>query len=477
MNSFKRWGLKVPRVLCGMAQVVQNERGGIAIISAFAALPLLLATALAIEYSRVTYVETRIKFAADAAAIAAARYDLPSAQTNATNFFNANFPDGFMDVHASPVVTILNNNSTIHVEVHTTVPAIMGLLLGKTSYKISTVTEVLRQITRLEVALVLDNTGSMNDNGKIQSLRTAATNFVDVLSGVATNSQQLGSNIYISLVPYVASVNIGASRTGWLSDWSTVKSSFPSKVPWKGCVYARTNLNEETDDTGALAKWPTYYTASTYVKNKKSYNDYTVSGNGTVTVVNPINLVDIGPNRSCGAPIVPLTNNYDSLKTVITGLNPNGGGGTLSNLGLVWGWRTISPNWVGSWGWGGVVDPVAYNTPNARKAVVIMTDGINEIGNEPSAYGLVSQGKLGTTNTSTAISIINTKTAAVCNSIKAQGIEVYTITFMATDTTIQNLFRNCATSPEWYFNAQNGSQLQQYFENIANLIQRIRVTV
>lgn len=467
----------MPSVLCEMAQMVKTERGGIAIISAFAAFPLLVAAALAIEYSRVTYAETRLKFATDAAAIAAARYDLPSAQINATNFFNANFSDGFMDIHAEPVVSILNNNSTIHVEVHTTVPAIMGLLVGRTSYPISTITEVLRQITRLEVALVLDNTGSMNDNSKIQSLRTAAANFVDVISGVATNSQQLDSSIYISLVPYVASVNIGANRTGWLSDWSTVKSKFPSRVPWKGCVYARTSLNEETDDTGVLAKWPTYYTESTYVQNRRSYNDYTVRSNGTVRVVNPINLVDIGPNRSCGAPIVPLTNDYDLLKSVIAGLKPNGGGGTLSNIGLAWGWRTISPSWVGAWGWGGVVDPVAYNTPNARKAVVIMTDGKNDIGNEPSAYGLVSQGKLGTTNRNAAISVTNAKTAEVCNNIKAQGIEVYTITFMAEDAVIQNLFRNCATSPEWYFNAQNGSQLQEYFTNIANLIQRIRVTV
>lgn len=464
-------------VLSGVAQGSRSEYGGIAIISAFAALPLILATTIAIEYSRVTYVETRLKFATDAAAIAAARYDLPSAQTNATNFFNANFPDGFMGVHATPTVSILNNNSTIHVEVKTTVPAIMGLIFGKNSYDISTVTEVLRQITRLEVALVLDNTGSMANSGKIQSLRTAASNFIDVLSGVATNSQQAGSEIYISLVPYVASVNIGSSRTGWLSDWSTVKSSFPSKVPWKGCVYARANLNEETDATGATSKWPTYYTASTYVKNKTSYNDYTVNNNGTITVVNSVSGVDVGPNRSCGAPIVPLTNNYTSLKSVISGLSPNGGGGTLSNLGFAWGWRTISPNWVGTWGWGGVVDPIAYNTPNTRKAIVIMTDGINEIGNEPSAYGLVSQGKLGTTNTNTAISIINSKTASVCDNIKAQGIEIYTITFMATSATVQNLFRNCATSPEWYFNAQNGTELQTYFENIANLIQRIRVTV
>lgn len=460
---------------------MKTQGGGIAIMAALVAFPLILATTLAIEYSRVTYVETRLKIAVDAAAIAGARYNLATAQQTAIRFFKANFPDGFMDINPTPVVTILNNNSRIRVAVNTTVPAILGLIVGKTGYNISTASEVDRQTTRLEIAMVLDTTGSMVDSNKIQSLRTAASNFIDVLSGVATNTQQLNSTIYISLVPYVAAVNVGTNRTAWLSNPSVVTGSFPSKVPWQGCVYARTDLNEETDIPKVNAKWPTYFTASTYVKNKKSYNDYVVNSNGTITVMyvpsgNPP--VDVGPNRSCGKPIVPLTNNYTALKTAISNLSPVGGGGTLSNLGLVWGWRTISPNWTGTvWGWGGVVDPVAYNTPNTRKSLVIMTDGMNNFGNEPSAYGLLSEGKLGTTSSSQALSIVNTKMSTVCSNIKAQGIDVYTITFMQNNATIQGLMRACASKPDWYFNAQSGSDLNTYFQNIANLIQRIRVTL
>lgn len=480
--NFLRGFLDILRIsIKRCALEIRTQGGGIAVMAALVAFPLILATTLAIEYSRVTYVETRLKVAVDSAAIAGARYDLATAQQTALRFFKANFPDGFMNITATPVVTVLNNNSRIRVAVNTSVPAILGLIVGRSRYNISTATEVDRQTTRLEVAMVLDTTGSMVDSNKIQSLRTAAANFVDVLSGVATNTQQLNPTIYISLVPYVAAVNVGNNRTTWLSDPTTVTSKFPSKVPWAGCVYARTDLNEETDVPDTKAKWPTYFTASTYVKNKTSYNDYVVNSNGTVTVQsvpsgNPP--VAVGPNRSCGLPIVPLTNNYAALKTTIGKLAPVGGGGTLSNLGLAWGWRTISPNWIGTtWGWGGVVDPVPYNTVNTRKSLVIMTDGMNNIGNEPSAYGLVSDGKLGTTNATQAINIVNTKMSTVCSNIKAQGIDVYTITFMQNNATIQGLMRSCASQPDWYFNAQSGSDLNTYFQNIANLIQRIRVTL
>lgn len=482
MTHFLRWFLnRIAIHLRPFVLEMKAQGGGIAIMTALVAFPLILATALAIEYSRVTYVETRLKIAVDASAIAGARYDLATAQQTALRFFKANFPDGFMNITATPVVTVLNNNSRIRVSVNTKVPAVLGLIIGQTDYNISTATEVDRQTTRLEVAMVLDTTGSMADNNKIRSMRTAASNFVDILSGVATNTQQLNPTIYISLVPYVAAVNIGTNRTSWLSDPATVTNSFPSKVPWQGCVYARTDLNEETDVPNVRTKWPTYFTASTYVKNKTSYNDYVVNNNGTITVMsvpsgNPP--VAVGPNRSCGLPIVPLTNNYDALKAAISSLNPVGGGGTLSNIGLAWGWRTISPSWTGTiWGWGGSVDPVPYNTPNTRKSLVIMTDGMNNIGNEPSAYGLVRDGKLGTTNTSQALNIVNARMATVCSNIKAQGIDVYTITFMQNNSTIQGLMRSCATRPDWYFNAQSGSDLNTYFQSIANIIQRIRVTL
>jgi hypothetical protein len=59
-----------------------------------------------------------------------------------------------------------------------------------------------------------------------------------------------------------------------------------------------------------------------------------------------------------------------------------GYGGTLINQGLVWGWRSISPNWRGFWrrSNGAGIDatlPLDYTEPGSSKAVVVMTDGLN----------------------------------------------------------------------------------------------------
>ena len=50
-------------------------------------------------------------------------------------------------------------------------------------------------------------------------------------------------------------------------------------------------------------------------------------------------------------------------------------GGTTGNLGLVWGWRTLSPKWRGLWGDADL--PLDYGTDFMDKVVVIMTDGNN----------------------------------------------------------------------------------------------------
>src|SRR5262249_50865354 len=59
--------------------------------------------------------------------------------------------------------------------------------------------------TRMRVAMVLDNTGSMADNNKIGALKAAATDMIDTLS---TYNKQDG-DVYISIIPFAKDVNVG----------------------------------------------------------------------------------------------------------------------------------------------------------------------------------------------------------------------------------------------------------------------------
>ena len=66
----------------------------------------------------------------------------------------------------------------------------------------------------LRVALVLDNTGSMNNSNKIGALQTAATNLVNQLSALSKNN----GDVYISVIPFEVDVNVGTSNVNasWL---------------------------------------------------------------------------------------------------------------------------------------------------------------------------------------------------------------------------------------------------------------------
>ena len=57
---------------------------------------------------------------------------------------------------------------------------------------------------RMRVAMALDNTGSMADDGKMPAMQTAAKSLIDQLSALPKNS----GDIYISIVPFAKDVNV-----------------------------------------------------------------------------------------------------------------------------------------------------------------------------------------------------------------------------------------------------------------------------
>ena len=68
-------------------------------------------------------------------------------------------------------------------------------------------------ITRLRVALVLDNTGSMDSAGKMTALKTATKSLIDQLHGAVTTD----GDVYVSIIPFAKDVNLGKSN--FAADW------------------------------------------------------------------------------------------------------------------------------------------------------------------------------------------------------------------------------------------------------------------
>ncbi|MFZ8318586.1 hypothetical protein ACO1LA_14105, partial [Staphylococcus aureus] len=76
-----------------------------------------------------------------------------------------------------------------------------------------------------------------------------------------------------------------------------------------------------------------------------------------------------------------LTASKTTVTNKVNALYPWRKGGTMSNDGLAWGWRMLSPKWRGLWDAdkvsGQVKLPLDYHTPLMQKAIVIETDGAN----------------------------------------------------------------------------------------------------
>ncbi len=67
--------------------------------------------------------------------------------------------------------------------------------------------------TRMRVALVLDNTGSMASSGKMTALISATKSLLTQLQNAATNN----GDVYVSIIPFVKDVNLDPSA--YNSDW------------------------------------------------------------------------------------------------------------------------------------------------------------------------------------------------------------------------------------------------------------------
>ncbi len=190
-----------------------------------------------------------------------------------------------------------------------------------------------------------------------------------------------------------------------------------------------------------------------------------------------------------------LTTNKTALTTTIS--NMVAGNSTAGQVGIAWGWYSLSP----SFGfWSGNSVPAGYDklttpdlTQRVKKVMVLMTDGeynsamCNGVitGNDPvlgSPGNPYYQSVVGSGSPVDHIGCapsngdVYTQANSVCSAIKTSGVEVFVITFQL-DTSYANrvaLANNCATDASHVVNADTTS-LDAAFSNIANQILAMRL--
>ncbi len=222
----------------------RDKRGSIATIAAIGMLPLIAGIGIGVDSGRAYLLRARLSQALDAAALAGGRVMYESTRNaDIAMYFDANFPQGFMGATvAGPTAAGANitpdaSGQTITVTASATLATTFMKVVGQDTMTVSASTTVTRANSGLEVMLVMDNTGSMNDDGKMTAMKSAAQDLIDTLYG----SNDTVPNLYVGLVPFVAMVNIGTARSAW-----TVATSNPSLTITSLTRTSYTSANPDT---------------------------------------------------------------------------------------------------------------------------------------------------------------------------------------------------------------------------------------
>jgi Flp pilus assembly protein TadG len=181
-----------------------------------------------------------------------------------------------------------------------------------------------------------------------------------------------------------------------------------------------------------------------------------------------------GPDFNCPpTAITAMTTTKATIDAAIDALTPKGS--TVIPTGLLWGWRVISPT-------APFTEGAAYNDDKFVKAIILLTDGENDVNQGTNtvgkssygAFGYAKNGHLGNVNGSNANATLDAKTLTVCNAIKAKDIRLYTIGFQVTAAS-QALLQSCATNPDMFYNSPTNSQLAAIFQDIAQGLSELRL--
>jgi Flp pilus assembly protein TadG len=458
-----------------LMRLMRCRRGNMALILAIGLLPVITTIGLGVDVARAYAVKSRMAAALDAAALAVGSSSGTDAQLSAVaqKFFDANYPPGALGAHPSISVTVTGD--VIAASAVARVDTVFMKVVGLNDVPVHAESTVNRQIAGLELAMVLDNTGSMTSNNNIQAVREAANQLTDILFGTSTAHPYLK----IALVPYSAAVNPGSVAPSLITTGDVYAPN--DLLGWKGCVVERAGANGVGDTSAATAAWTRYK----WLPAVDNFYDATKS---STVLANPSNgNASTGPNLGCPTAITPLTNVKATLTAAINAQEAWSRGGTLSDVGMAWGLRVLSPEPP-------FTEGLPWGTPKWSKAVILMTDGDNQfyklpstaggnkansaVNSDYSAYGRLDElGRIGTTNATTAKTTINTRLTSVCNAMKAKNIIVYTVTFTSgINQATKDIYKNCATDASKYFDSPSQDELKSAFRAIATSLSNLRVS-
>jgi len=478
----------------------QDESGNVAIMFAVTLTSLLLCTGAALDLTDLNSRKLTLQSATDAAVLAAAvsgETNLKDLEVVAKTIFKENFTLKKSESVKDFKLSLSDENElnlTTRIEKPTILMGIAGIDVIDAEVEATT---FLMSKTPLDIALVLDRTGSMA-GPNIKGLINASRGFINEMTAS-------GRDVRIAVVPFSDYVNIGVNGL----------SSSLLDIPGSALAGSDVVCTMETTATNTCPTTSSPTTSTTpdpwgiYGAGYQGYSGYSYSGysaysgfsDSTLTWYDvsssstgafctissdpqensgsqveectpssvdenwfgcvgsraaPFNKV-VGAggekfplmyNRTCGEPLVQLTDDLVKARMSIDRLTASGS--TYIPAGLQWGWRALDPT--------GPFKSNLNSNSNSKgprqKLLILMTDGEN------------TRSQDGALHTGTDIADANALSAELCEEIKASDIQIATVSYSNGSNGGGNMaiLRRCASSASLFYEARNAQALQKAFK-------------
>lgn len=457
------------------SSLARDERGNVAIIFALTSFVVCGMVGGAIDLGRAYSAKSKIQQALDSAALAAAssyasdpNHVVQSAVDVGTRIFTATMAD---ETGATISSQLEPSTQTVTMQAEMTIqtPFLSMLRLDSivvtASSQVTTAEMLGGSNTEVEMALMLDVTGSMgsdsgNGTSKISALRTAAKNFVDILiPETGTAKAKIG------LAPFSNYVTLTDAQATFATGEPLIKTTTTTSEyqcnPHQSCAPA--TCNKYKKDGVTCRDWndpvcTTVYDTCTSTSSSTKYLSRcmiertgtekfkdTAPGTGAYFTATWKNSESSAKSCVPTQTVEPMTTNKTTLKSKIDTFVANGS--TAGHLGTAWAWYLLSPEWSGLFS--GTAAPKPYGTEKLKKIAVLMTDGEFNLDYTSTQGDSVAQAK------------------ALCDGMKAKGIEVFTVGFKLDNATAISTMNYCATDASHAFLAESASQLEAAFKEIA----------
>lgn len=412
----------------------QDTRANVAAIFAVLAFPLLLAVAATIDTARHIAANRQVQLAVDAATLAGARAleddDLkdPQVEEIIEASFRANSTISRTDLNCTKITASVDReNDGVDLEVKCLMPKVFGNMFGlPANMNVSRYSYSEHASPTLDLALMLDMSGSMNNEGRLVAAKAGAKELVSKLI-----TEESGSRVKIALIPYGDAVNGGV---------------------WGNRAQGNSDNDDEDNDGERVCV--------SHRENASSMfsDDLPVEGH----------YIGDQAGGSCREPmIVPLTHDAKALTTAIDGFSATSLG-TAGHLGIAWSWYAITSEWSSIWP--ETSQPRNNAHPRALKAIIVMTDGIF---NRHHDYG----GR-------TAYTYSASDMMAFCDEILESGVAIYVIGLDVEDPELgwvdaewietygpDKVLSTCAGDPSRLFRPNSSDELVPLYEAIAKKLE------